>query len=312
MKILKYILISMRPRQWFKNLFIFAGLVFSLHLMDLHYLKTTILGFILFSVLSGCVYIINDLADYKKDKNHDDKKNRPIASQKLSRINALAAVFILLPVTIFAGFMINEKFGIIQVVYLLMQLFYSFAGKNIVILDVMLISFGFVLRAIAGSFVIEIGISHWLLICTLLLSLFLALCKRRHELLNPAFIHENTGLQEINKGKREHKTRNVLFSYDADFIDQMISVVTASTLMAYILYTISPDVVLKFRTNNLLFTVPMVLFGIFRYLYIVYVENKGSSPEKAILSDAHMIVNLILWFAVVVFVLYFRDGISFF
>ncbi len=298
MKVLIYILISMRPKQWFKNLFLFAGLIFSLNLFHLDYLKLTMMGFFLFSLLSGCVYIINDLVDYNKDRNHPEKKNRPIASQCLKKSYALTAVILLLPVSISAGFLINERYGIIQIVYFVMQLFYSFFGKNIVILDVMLISFGFVLRAIAGSFVIEIGISHWLLICTLLLSLFLALCKRRHEYIT-------------TKCNGTGKTRRVLEFYSVDFIDQMISVVTASTLMAYILYTISSDVVEKFNTSNLLFTIPMVLFGIFRYLYVVYILKKGSSPEKVILSDIPMIINLIIWFIVVVFVLYFRGALSF-
>lgn len=293
------IIISMRPRQWFKNLFVFASLVFSLHLLHIDYFLLTMQGFILFSILSGCVYIINDIIDFDKDRNHPEKKHRPIASLKLKKSYALTAVLILLPITISAGFLINNKYAFVQIIYFLIQLFYSFFGKNIVILDVMLIAFGFVLRAIAGSFVIEIGISHWLLICTLLISLFLALCKRRHELI---FIREH-GLNE---------TRRVLEFYQVDMIDQMISIVTASTLMAYILYTISPDVVFKFRTNNLLFTIPMVLFGIFRYLYIVYVMKKGSSPEKILLSDIPMIINLFLWFITVVVVLYFKDSISFF
>lgn len=298
MNTLLQIIISMRPRQWFKNLFLFAGLVFSLHLLHLDYFFRTLIAFFLFSLLTGSVYIINDLVDFEKDKKHPKKSNRPIASLKLAKSTAVFAVIILLPITISAGFFLNTKYGIIQIVYFILQLFYSFYGKNIVILDVMLISFGFVIRAVAGSFVIDIGISHWLLICTLLLSIFLALCKRRHELVYTDI-------------KSNAETRAVLSEYRVDMIDQMISIATASTLMAYILYTISQDVVMKFRTTNLLFTIPMVLFGIFRYLYIVYVLKDGESPERVVLSDTAMIINIVLWFVAVVMILYFKDSFSF-
>lgn len=298
MNIIKQIIISMRPRQWFKNLFLFAGLVFSLRLLHFEFFIRTFTGFVLFSLLSGGVYIINDLVDFDKDRNHPEKKDRPIPSLRLNKSHALIFALFLVPSVIILGFYINLNYGIIQIIYLLIQVFYSFIGKNIVILDVMLISAGFVMRAIAGSAVINIGISHWLLICTLLISIFLALCKRRHELVY---------IKEFNSAE----TRSVLSSYQVNMIDQMISIVAAVTLMAYTLYTISPDVVSKFRTHNLLFTIPMVLFGIFRYLYIVHVKKQGSSPEKVLLTDMPMVINIVIWFIMVVLVLYFKDSLIF-
>jgi len=293
MRTAKYLLLSMRPKQWIKNLFVFAGLIFSLNLFHSNNLQRTSAAFVLFSIVAGCVYIINDLVDMERDRCHPTKKERPLAAGKLSAATAVTFVTLVLPLCFIAAWMLNLKFTLLLAAYLVLQFFYSFMGKNIVILDVMLIALGFVIRAAAGAYVIHINISHWLLICTLLLALFLGFCKRRNEL----------QVRSAPNGK----TRKVLDHYDIYLIDQMIAVVTASTLMAYILYTISPDVVRKFHTKNLLFTVPMVLFGILRYLYLVHKRKSGESPEKMLLSDFPLLINIMLWFITVLIVLYFPN-----
>jgi 4-hydroxybenzoate polyprenyltransferase len=285
------ILIAMRPRQWIKNLLVFAGILFSLRIFQPVALLQTVVAFFLFCFASGTVYLMNDILDYERDKVHPEKRNRPIASGRLSkRVAAIAGVFIG-GGTLLAGFILSPVFGGIISVYLVMNVTYSLYLKNIVILDVLIIATGFVLRAVSGAVVISVEISEWLLICTFLLALFLALCKRRHEL----FLIEHNAANH----------RAVLREYSSALVDQMIAVVTASALMAYALYTISDNVVEKFNTQNLIFTVPFVLFAIFRYLYLVMTRNLGGSPERVLIQDKAMVTDILLWVITVIGILYF-------
>lgn len=281
---------TMRPKQWIKNLLVYAGALFSLKLFDPVSIGRATAAFFLFCMISGCVYIMNDVLDYKRDKVHPEKKKRPIPSGRLPRPVAMGALVVIFLVAFGVSFYLSIPFGIIALTYFIMNIAYSLKLKHVVIIDVMIIALGFVFRAVAGALVINVAFSHWLLICTMLLALFLAICKRRHEL---NLIKENAG-----------KHRAVLEFYTPALVDQMTSVVTASALVSYALYTISPEVTEKMGTDKLIYTFPFVLFAIFRYLYLVMARNQGGSPEKVFLKDPAMIIDLFLWIATVVTILY--------
>jgi 4-hydroxybenzoate polyprenyltransferase len=283
---MKYFLQVMRPKQWTKNLIIFAGITFANELSNLPYLLISIEAFLIFCILSGVVYIINDIFDIEKDKIHPTKKFRPIASGKMKIKTALIQALLLGTIAITTSFKINLKFGIIALSYLLLITLYSFKLKHVVIVDVLTIAIGFVLRAVAGGYCINIPISEWLLICTVLLALFLGLSKRRHELVM------------LNDQAATH--RQILDEYSPQLLDQMVPVVTASTVMAYALYTMSQ----KRAEVHMIVTIPFVIYGIFRYLYLVYKKDLGGNPSKILLEDKPLIVCIILWGITVVYLLY--------
>ncbi|MCK4353504.1 decaprenyl-phosphate phosphoribosyltransferase [candidate division WOR-3 bacterium] len=272
------ILISMRPRQWIKNLLLFAGLIFSKNLFNINLFGKTAIAFIIWCLLSGIVYIVNDIIDREEDKLHPSKSKRPIAKGDLSVKNAVASAILIGIITLSVSFWFDPKFSLVAIGYLILILIYSFVLRNIVILDVMVIAFGFLLRVIAGAIVIKVEISVWLFICTFLLALFLTLSKRRHELVL-------IGTQ----------VRGTLSHYSPALLDQLISVVTASTLLSYILYTVSPETIAKFHTKWLILTIPFVLYGIFRYLWLVYQKKLGGTPERTLLLDKSLLINIILW-----------------
>ena len=278
---LKDLFLSLRPHQWTKNLVIFAAVVFAKELGNPDQLLRSVAAFFDFCFLSGAVYIINDVVDYKQDRFHPIKKNRPIASGRLNRSFAAAAGVVLYLIALTFAYVINPGFFLIAVLYTATTLGYTYYFRKIAILDVMAISFGFVLRAIAGGKAIGVEASYWLLLCTFLLALFLALSKRRHELV---FLSEDA---------TKHRTN--LAEYSPYLLDQMIGVVTASTVLAYALYTVSPETVRKFETDKLSFTVPFVIFGIFRYLYLIHHKNEGGSPSMILLSDRPLLVSILLW-----------------
>jgi 4-hydroxybenzoate polyprenyltransferase len=283
---------SMRPRQWTKNLFVFPAIVFAQRLWDKGAVDVTLAAFIIFCFLSSSVYIVNDIADADKDRLHPTKRNRPIASGRLPAGVALASSLLLAAFSIALAFAINDRFVLCASLYLGLNLVYSFSLKHVVILDVIMVAAFFVLRAVAGAAAINVDISHWLLICTFLLALFIAMSKRRHELV----------LLENNASAH----RASLTEYSPYLLDQMISVVTASTVMGYTLYTVDQDTVAKFGTDHLVYTVPFVVFGIFRYLYLIHQKGEGGDPDRIIVSDRPFLINLLLWAAVVVFAVYPR------
>ena len=290
-EMLNILISAMRPRQWTKNFVIFAGILFSLQIFHFNSLIRSVWAFCLFCMTSGTVYILNDILDYERDKIHPEKRNRPIASGLLPKRTAALFDIILAVASLSFGFALSTSFGWVVTIYLTMNVAYSVYLKNVVIVDVIIIALGFVLRAVAGAFAINVAISEWLLICTFLLALFLALCKRRHE------------LRLIEEKADQH--RAVLAEYTPALVDQMTAVVTASALMAYALYTISDNVVEKFHTQNLIFTVPFVLFAIFRYLYLVLTQNLGGSPERVLIQDKAMVIDIGLWVLAVTGILYF-------
>jgi 4-hydroxybenzoate polyprenyltransferase len=285
------IFLSMRPRQWTKNLVIFAPLIFSRTLLSTPYLLHSIAAFIIFCALSGCVYIMNDVIDLEQDKRHPLKSSRPLASGRLKPPVAIIALACLLTITtLLSAAYFNVSFLLAAAAYLLLQIFYTFYLKHIVIIDVFCIATGFLIRVVAGAEAILVSVSTWLLFCTLLLALFLALSKRRHEIM---LLEENA----------VHH-RKILFEYSLNLLDQMITIVTTATVMAYILYTIADETISKFGTDNLKYTVPFVLYGIFRYLYLIHQKNEGGSPERLLLNDRPILIAVVLYLATACFVLY--------
>jgi 4-hydroxybenzoate polyprenyltransferase len=257
---------------------------------NLPLLVKTIFAFILFCMFSGAAYILNDIKDLEEDKFHPVKSKRPLASGRLKKNHALFACILLVLMGLTGAFFLNLYFFIVLLGYFIIQIAYSNWLKHVVIIDVFLIASGFFLRVIAGGFAIEVQISPWLFICTILIALFLAMCKRRHELML------------LDKSAGNH--RPVLKKYTPHLLDQMIGVVTASTVIAYCLYTVSPETIAKFGTKNLLFTVPFVLYGIFRYLYLVHQKDEGGSPEALIIKDKPLLIDLFLWIATAMLILY--------
>jgi len=299
----------MRPQQWTKNLFVFAGVVFARKVQEPKLLLVSLAAFGLFCLLSSAVYLINDVADAEQDRQHPTKRNRAIASGRLPAAVAVMAAVLMAVAGAALSFALSLPFGIVAAIYLGLNLLYSFVVKHIVILDVLCVAIFFVLRAIAGAAAIHVVISHWLLICTILLALFIALSKRRHELV----------LLENNAASH----RASLTEYSPYLLDQMIGVMTASTLMAYILYTVDARTVKEFGVHPelytahgptmsvfwsypLLYTIPCVIFGIFRYLYLIHQRSEGGNPDRIIVSDKPFLINLLLWMGIVGLVIYLR------
>ncbi len=289
------LLSAMRPRQWAKNVFVLAPLVFARQLDDPRVLGRALLAFAAFSLLASAVYLFNDIHDREEDRHHPRKRDRPIAAGRLPLVVAAAAASLLAAAALAMGQALGGACVAILVAYSISNLAYSLGLKRVVILDVMVLSFGFVLRVMAGGVAVGVEVSAWLILCTSFLALFLAFSKRRHELMLLA--------------KHAADQRQVLSHYSPAFLDQMINVVTAGTVVAYAVYAISPETVEKFDTRDLIFTMPFVLFGIFRHLFLIYQQPSERNPTEAILSDRPFLVNILLWVASVVWVIY-RDPLT--
>ncbi|HYE92458.1 MAG TPA: decaprenyl-phosphate phosphoribosyltransferase [Terriglobales bacterium] len=283
------LLASLRPRQWVKNLFVFAGVIFS-HKLFTADAGRALAAFVVFCALSGVVYLLNDVADRERDRAHPKKRLRPIASGALSARAGVIAAAVLAVLSLGAAATFGPAFFLTSLAYLVLLAAYSAWLKHIVIVDVITVASGFVLRAVAGAVAIEVDISGWLLICTVLIALFLALGKRRHEYLT------------LDAEAARH--RPILAEYSAPLLDQMIAVVTASTVTAYALYTMSPETVAKFGTRLLPATLPFVLYGIFRYLYLLYRRQLGGNPSELFLNDRALLLNACLWAVAVVAIIY--------
>ena len=283
---IKNLLISMRPKQWVKNVFIFAPMIFSLHMFQLDFIKRSLLAFFLFSLITGGIYIFNDILDREKDRLHPQKKNRPIAAGQVSIVSAGIFSTLLLAAVLLLTATINRDFLYISLFYIFINILYSMFLKSMVIIDIMVIALGFVLRVMVGVAVNQLVLYPWILISTFLLALFLALIKRRQELIK---------IQNLNP---EKITRKTLLIYNVNLLDQMISISTATTLISYIMYVLSPEVQQKFHTAKLFYTVPFVIFGIFRYLFLSYAKGEGESPSEIIYTDLPFTINIILWISV--------------
>lgn len=287
---LKDVLHLLRPSQWTKNSVVFAALIFAKHLFVVDQLLVVMAGFWCFCMVASGCYVMNDLRDCERDRQHPLKSLRPLPSGRVSQSVAVVLMVALMIAGLAFAAALHTGFAALVFAYLLLQVAYTFAFKDIVILDVMSIATGFVIRAVAGGVIIAVPVSQWLVICTFLGALFLGFCKRRHELV-------------LLEGRAtEH--RESLREYSPYFLDQMISVVTASTVLAYAIYTASPEVREKLGTENLYLTIPFVLFGIFRYLYIVHQREEGGNPTQVMLTDRPIIACVLLWIVAVTLILY--------
>ncbi|MGB9937683.1 MAG: decaprenyl-phosphate phosphoribosyltransferase [Methanobacterium sp.] len=280
---IKELIASMRPKQWYKNLVIFIGIVFSLNLLNFNLWANSIGAFAIFCAVSGSIYIINDILDIKKDKNHPKKCLRPIASGKLKISYAILSVVILLIISLIFSYLINPLFLLAAISFFILILVYSLFLKQLIIVDIMVISTGFVIRAIAGCLAVGVLISPWLIICAFLLALFLGIGKRRHELV---LLGDNAG-----------NHRKILDGYSTQMLDQMINITTSALIMSYSLYT--------FFTGKIfiMLTIPFAFYGLFRYIYLVHTENFGGEPEM-LFKDKGMLLSIILWILLVIIVLY--------
>ncbi len=284
------LVISLRPGQWTKNLLVFAGVLFGQRLLEPSAVARSLAAFAIFCALSGAVYLVNDVADREQDRLHPLKATRPIASGDLSVTQALVVAAVLCVTALAGSVALGIPFTVVAAAYVVLQALYSGPLKHIVILDVLALATGFVLRAVAGAVAVNVEISHWLLVCTLLLALFIALAKRRHEI--------------VLLAGEASSHRPILGEYSAYLLDQMIGVVTASTLIAYIFYTVSPETQAKFGTEWLGLTIPFPLYGIFRYLYLVHRREGGGSPADLLLTDRPLLVCVALWALAVALIIY--------
>ena len=289
------LLVSLRPAQWTKNLIIFAGLLFGQRgggpaFLDPPAIGQALAAFFIFCGLSGVVYLINDVADRDADRLHPLKRHRPIAYGAISPGLAIGAAVTLAVAALGSAWLLRPAFALVAVGYLGLLALYSGPLKHVVIIDVLTIAIGFVLRAAAGAVAIAVSIDHWLLILTILLALFLALSKRRHELVLLA------------DGATSH--RPILEEYSPYLLDQMIAVVTASTLVTYVISTVSAETVQKYHTENLGLTLVFPLYGIFRYLYLVHQKEGGGSPADMLLNDRPLLACVAIWAMAVTLIIY--------
>ncbi len=273
---------SLRPQQWVKNGFVLIPLVFAEKVFYFPSLLNGLTAFAIFCLLTGGVYLINDLVDLEADRAHPSKKDRPLASGGISPRLAKVVAGILLFFSLLSATFLDTGFFLVVIIYLAIQALYNYRLKDVVILDIFCISSGFLLRMIGGAVAIHVVVSHWLIICTILISIFLALAKRRHELV--LLGTESAG-----------NYRKVLSEYDPYLLDQMIGVITGSTLLSYMLYCISPDTIEKFQTDHMIYTFPFVLYGILRYLYLIHKKGYGGAPEKVLFSDLPLLLSVMLW-----------------
>jgi 4-hydroxybenzoate polyprenyltransferase len=280
---------TMRPKQWTKNVFVLAALVFDAKLLVPHFLIKGVLAFALFCAISSAVYLINDLVDVEKDREHPAKRNRPLASGQLAPSVAVAAALTLVIASLLVSYLLDRSFASVAAAYLLLMILYSLWLKNIVLVDVLTVAGGFMLRVAAGVAVVQAArFSPWLYLCTVFGALFIAISKRRHELV---LLSENANAH-----------RSIFDEYNIALLDDMIRMVTASTAMAYSLYTFSaPNLP---QNHAMMLTIPFVLYALFRYMYLIQVKGEGGTPEDLILRDKPLLLVIALWGLAAIVILY--------
>ncbi len=288
---LPYLFVAMRPHQWVKNGLVLAALFFARQWEHLPSVIAALAAFVAFCMLASFTYLLNDIRDAEEDRLHPRKRHRPIASGKLSAELAVVAAFILLAAGLAIAFAVNLETGLVAATYVGLTVLYQLGLKEVVILDVLAIAAGFVLRAVAGATAIRAEISPWLLICTVQLALFLALGKRRQEI--------------VMLGEEAANHRRALGQYSTYLLDQMIAVVTASTVMSYALYTISARTVHLVGSTAMMYTIPFVIYGIFRYLYLIHTCNEGDAPDRVLLTDKPLLINVLLYLITALIILHF-------
>jgi 4-hydroxybenzoate polyprenyltransferase len=291
LKTARHLIASLRPKQWTKNGFVLIPLLFAQKVFDGTGLLQAFQAAAAFCLVTGAVYLINDLFDMESDRRHPTKSRRPLAAGLIGPRTAWVTAGALLLAAVIWGWIIGKGFFVVMAIYLLIQLMYNAGLKQVVIVDIFCVSSGFFLRVIGGALAIQVSISHWLIICTTLISMFLSLAKRRHELMTLG-----------NNGAVLH--RAVLGQYNLQLLDQMIAMITASTLLSYMLYCISPETIARFKSDHLIYTFPFVLYGILRYLFLIYRRNEGDSPEKLLLSDTPLFLSIACWGMVCLLVIY--------
>ena len=279
-----------RPGQWIKNSVVLAALVFAGAIRDTAKAELAFAAAGIFCLLSSAIYTYNDLIDRHKDQAHPLKKDRPLASGAVSPTVAIVMVIVLLAVGLIAARLLNPDFLFVAVIFIAVNVFYTLFLKDIVILDAMTLALSFVVRAYAGAAAIQVPVSKWMLINTLLLALFLGFGKRRHELV----LLDNDA----------HTHRKSLSNYSPYLLDQLIGVTTASVVVMYMLYTFSVEVSQKLGTENLYMTIPFVVYGIFRYLYLIHRKSEGGSPTRVMFADKPLLATVSLWLVAVILILY--------
>lgn len=271
-----------RPKHWVKNFFVFAGPIFARRLDEAAVAADAALCFAAFCLASSAVYAFNDLVDLPRDRVHPEKRTRPIASGEVRPRAAALFSAALLSAALLLALAASPRAALLVALYALVNAAYSFGLKDVVILDVFLVAAGFVLRVLSGTWAIGIRASHWLLLCTFLLSLFLGFAKRRHEVLL--------------LGDAKGEARRVLTSYSPQFLDQMLAVITPSVLLTYILYTVDAETVARYGSERLMLTAPFVMYGIFRYQFMVYERNEGD-PTATLYRDPTLVLCVLAWLA---------------
>jgi 4-hydroxybenzoate polyprenyltransferase len=288
----KLLFLSLRPKHWVKNLFIFAGPFFSLKIFDLDNLSRLVIAFFCWCLVTSAMYLFNDIKDRQEDVLHPHKKARPLASGKLDVKDAYIAFALLSFSSIIFSIKLNFNFSIFVILYFLINVLYTVYLKHVIILDVMCIASGFVFRVASGAVLIGVGLSEWIIMCTFLLSLFLGFGKRQEEIMS---------LEE-----EAVRHRKVLKDYDKGFLEHVPYVLVSSTIVCYILYTVSQEAVRKFGTKNLIYTTPFVIYGLFRYVYIAYEKKKGADPTQVLFQDMPTVINIILWVITTGLIIYIR------
>ncbi len=283
--------VALRPFQWAKNLLVFGGLIFSRSLFDGKNLWFSLAGFVCFCLVSSGVYLFNDLCDIESDRQHPTKRLRPLASGALGKNVARLAMTLLFAISTAFAFVLSWKFALLIAFYLLINLAYSLGLKRTPILDVMIIASGFVLRAIAGALVLNVVVSQWLILCTSMLALLIGFGKRRHELV---LLNENAVLHRAS-----------LSGYSIEFLDSMMTICGGAAVLTYALYTMADETIARFGTHNLLLTLPFVVYGIFRYLFLVHKRKEGGDPISLLFHDLPTILNILFWVIAVCLVIYF-------
>lgn len=289
--ILEYIRL-LRISHWIKNLFVFVPLLFSQHLFQFDYFLQVLVAFFTFSFASSMVYVFNDILDIEYDRQHPIKKNRPIASGKVSKNKAIGLIVVLAIVVILLSVNLKLWFILILSAYIIVNIMYSIKLKNVVILDLFCIASGFIFRVLAGAFVISVTVSDWLILTTMFLALFLAIMKRRSEL--------------VASHTLANSTRTVLNDYSHQFIDQISAIAAGGVIICYALYSVSDRIYKQFDTEYFVLTTLFVVFGVFRYMFLVHVKSKGENPTEIMLTDIPMIINLMLYIFVVILLIYFQ------
>lgn len=285
---MKVYLSLLRIKQWIKNLFVFAPIIFSKNLFNQELFIKTLLTFFILSILSSGLYILNDIFDLESDMEHPEKRNRPLPSGKISKNFALSLSIIFIALSLISSFLLNHTLTFILLIYIFLNFFYSLIIKKIVIIDVFIIAINFILRIYSGSVVTKISVSSWLILCTLFLSLFLGFAKRRFEI--------------VLLGENAHKHREVLSSYSVDLLDKIIVILSTATILSYSLYSVSPETKEKFG-ESFIFTIPVVLYGLLRYIYLIY-EKKEGEPTKLVTEDIPLFITIIIWIIISIFIIY--------